>query len=129
MRRMDQINVIPFIDIMLVLLAIVLTTATFIAEGRLQIRLPTAAHQAPPPALERVEIAIDAGGALFLAGEALGAGEAGLRVLEPRLSDLAPDTPIVLRVDAETRFEPFIAVVDRLKGLGLERLTILTRRP
>ena len=129
MKRMDQINVIPFIDIMLVLLAIVLTTATFIAEGRLQIRLPAAAQQAPPPTLERVEIAIDAGGTLFLAGEALGTGETGLRILAPRLADLAPDTPIVLRVDAEARFEPFIAVVDRLKGLGLERLTVLTRRP
>ena len=45
MKRMDQINVIPFIDIMLVLLAIVLTTATFIVEGRLEIRLPEAASQ------------------------------------------------------------------------------------
>jgi biopolymer transport protein ExbD len=33
MKRFDQINVIPFIDIMLVLLAIVLTTATFISQG------------------------------------------------------------------------------------------------
>ena len=40
MKRIDGINVIPFIDIMLVLLAIVLTTATFIVEGRLEIRLP-----------------------------------------------------------------------------------------
>jgi biopolymer transport protein ExbD len=129
MKRMDQINVIPFIDIMLVLLAIVLTTATFIVEGRLQIRLPAASSQTPPPALERVEIAIDAGGGLFLGGEALGAGTAGLGALEPRLDALTLDTPIVLRVDAETRFEQFIAVVDRLKGRGLERLTILTRQP
>ncbi|MGE5154104.1 MAG: biopolymer transporter ExbD [Bdellovibrio bacteriovorus] len=129
MKRMDQINVIPFIDIMLVLLAIVLTTATFIVEGRLQIRLPAASSQTPPPALERVEIAIDAAGGLFLGGESLGSGSAGLGALEPRLDALTLDTPIVLRVDAEARFEPFIAVVDRLKGRGLERLTILTRQP
>ncbi len=42
MKRFDQINVIPFIDIMLVLLAIVLTTATFISQGRLDINVPTA---------------------------------------------------------------------------------------
>ncbi len=129
MKRMDQINVIPFIDIMLVLLAIVLTTATFIVEGRLQIRLPAASSQTPPPTLVRVEIAIDAAGSLFLHGEPLGTGAAGLGALEPRLDALTLDTPIVLRVDAESRFEPFIAVVDRLKDRGLERLTILTRRP
>lgn len=129
MKRMDQINVIPFIDIMLVLLAIVLTTATFIVEGRLQIRLPTASSQAPPPTLERVEIAVDAAGGLFLGGEPLGSGTAGLGALDLRLDTLTLDTAIVLRVDAATRFEQFIAVVDRLKGRGLERLSILTRQP
>jgi biopolymer transport protein ExbD len=128
-KRMDTINVIPFIDIMLVLLAIVLTTATFIVEGRLQIRLPTASSQAPPPTLERVEIAIDAAGGLFLGGEPLGSGTAGLGALDLRLDTLTLDTAIVLRVDAATRFEQFIAVVDRLKGRGLERLSILTRQP
>jgi hypothetical protein len=48
MKRMDQINVIPFIDVMLVLLAIVLTTATFLIEGRLPIRLPAAETQTTP---------------------------------------------------------------------------------
>jgi len=129
MRRMDQINVIPFIDIMLVLLAIVLTTATFIVEGRLQIRLPAASTPTPPPAIERVEIAIDAGGGLYFASEPLGTGADALALLEPRLDTLTLDTPIVLRVDAETRFQPFIAVVDQLKGRGLDRMTILTRQP
>jgi biopolymer transport protein ExbD len=129
MKRMDQINVIPFIDIMLVLLAIVLTTATFIVEGRLQIRLPAASSQTMAPAVERLEIAIDAAGGLYLGGEPIGIGADGLGALEPRLDAVTLDTPIVLRVDAQTRFEQFIAVVDRLKGRGLERLTILTRRP
>ena len=129
MRRMDQINVIPFIDIMLVLLAIVLTTATFIVEGRLQIRLPAASTPTPPPAIERVEIAIDAGGDLYFASEPLGSGADALALLEPRLDTLTLDTPIVLRVDAEARFQPFIAVVDQLKGRGLDRMTILTRQP
>ena len=41
MKKFDQINVIPFIDIMLVLLAIVLMTATFIAQGKIDVNLPT----------------------------------------------------------------------------------------
>jgi biopolymer transport protein ExbD len=129
MKRMDQINVIPFIDIMLVLLAIVLTTATFIAQGRLQIRLPEANAQANAQTLERVEIALDAEGGLFVDGEPLGSGPAGLAALGPRLDALVVDTPIVLRVDAQARFEGFVAVADRLKTRGLERLSIVTRRP
>ena len=53
----------------------------------------------------------------------------GLAALAPKLADLGPTTPIVLRVDAQSRFADFIAVVDQLKARGLERLSILTRRP
>ena len=41
-KRFDSINVIPFIDIMLVLLVMVLTTATFIKQGVIPVALPTA---------------------------------------------------------------------------------------
>jgi biopolymer transport protein ExbD len=129
MKRMDQINVIPFIDIMLVLLAIVLTTATFIAEGRLQIRLPVADGTASVVPTAPLEIAIGPDGLIFFRGEALGPGASGLAALGPRLEGLARETPIVLRVDAQSRFEGFVGVLDRLKARGLDRVTILTRRP
>ena len=129
MRRMDQINVIPFIDVMLVLLAIVLTTATFIVEGRLQIRLPAAQTKAAPQEIKPVEIAIDADGRIFCDAQSLGTSAAGLAVLEPLLDALMAETPIVLRVDAQAHFGHFIGVVERLKARELDRLTILTRRP
>jgi biopolymer transport protein ExbD len=123
MKRMDQINVIPFIDIMLVLLAIVLTTATFISEGRLEIHLPRSSSpsQTAPP--KTVEIGIAADGALYVDAAPLTPEE-----LTTRLEALDRATPIVLRVDAATRFDRFVAVVDQLKARGLDRLTILTRR-
>jgi biopolymer transport protein ExbD len=122
MKRMDQINVIPFIDIMLVLLAIVLTTATFIGEGRLEIRLPESASQTGAD-IPAVEIAIDAEGGLFLDTEPL-----PIEALGARLAALDRATPIMLRVDAATRFDRFVAVVDQLKARQLDRLTILTRK-
>lgn len=128
MRRMDQINVIPFIDVMLVLLAIVLTTATFLVEGRLPIRLPAAETQVAPLNATPVEIAIAADGQIFWGQETVGTGPAALADLEPRFTQLDPGTPVVLRVDAQARFEVFIGVVDRLKSRGIERVSILTRR-
>lgn len=123
MKRMDQINVIPFIDIMLVLLAIVLTTATFISEGRLEIRLPESDSTAHAQSPHAIEIAIDAAGTLYLDTTAL-----TIEALARRLDALSTDTPIVLRVDAATRFDRFVAVVDQLKTRKLNRLTILTRQ-
>jgi len=40
MKKFDTINVIPFIDIMLVLLTIVLTTASFIDQGKIEVEVP-----------------------------------------------------------------------------------------
>ncbi len=122
MKRMDTINVIPFIDVMLVLLAIVLTTATFLAEGRLPIRLPKASAANPAEVTQRVEIAVGADGTYYLDAAPL-----GLEPLGERLAILDPQTAIALRVDAQARFEQFVAVVDILKARGLERVSILTR--
>jgi biopolymer transport protein ExbD len=124
MKRMDTINVIPFIDIMLVLLAIVLTTATFLVEGRLDIRLPKAAVEPRPEVMERVEIAIGREGEYYLDAAPVELGPLALQ-----LSALDPQTTIVLRVDAHAQFERFVTVVDLLKARGLERVSILTRGP
>ncbi len=128
MRRMDQINVIPFIDVMLVLLAIVLTTATFLVEGRLPIRLPAAETQVAPLNATPVELAIAADGQIYWENERVGAGTEALADLEPKFEQLDPGTQVILRVDAQARFEAFIEVVDRLKSRGIERISILTRR-
>lgn len=124
MRRMDTINVIPFIDIMLVLLAMVLTTATFIVEGRLDIRLPESEQGSPEPSPEGIELAIDASGAVFLESERL-----EIDTLASRLDRVHRATPVVLRVDREASFADFVAVIDLLKARALERLTIRTRNP
>ena len=42
MKKFDEINIIPFIEIMLVLLAIVLITASFISQGKIQVNVPKA---------------------------------------------------------------------------------------
>jgi biopolymer transport protein ExbD len=124
MKRIDSINVIPFIDIMLVLLAIVLTTATFIVEGRLEIRLPESQAQDTQSAVEPVELAIDREGRVFLGDEL-----ATLDRLGHHLAAISAETPIVLRVDQDARFAQFVTVVDLLKARGMDKLTILTRKP
>jgi len=61
------------------------------------------------------------------AGAAAEGGRANRKGLHALYLALDPQTAIVLRVDAQARFERFVAVVDLLKARGLDRLTILTR--
>jgi len=121
MKRFDSINVIPFIDIMLVLLAIVLTTATFIAQGKLNIELPDAESQVSVSDITGIEIAIDQDEALFYNEEPL-----ELDKLRDKLATLEISTPIILRVDRNVPFNRFVSVVDILKVYKLESLSILT---
>ena len=66
-KRMDTINIVPFIDIMLVLLVIVLTSATFIAQGKIPISIPQAeGSESTKENLKSVEITINAQGEYFL---------------------------------------------------------------
>ena len=121
MRRFDQINVIPFIDIMLVLLAIVLTTATFIAQGQIKVSLPEAKSAAPADGQPAIVITLNAAGDIFVDNQA-----ATIDTLNTRLDTLKKDQAIVFRVDKKTAFGQFVAVIDALKSRGLDHLTIRT---
>jgi biopolymer transport protein ExbD len=121
MKRFDQINMIPFIDIMLVLLAIVLTTATFVSQGLIEVNLPSAQQVTEASAVDKepVEIAINAQNELFFAGEKISHAE-----LAERLKTLSPETLIVLRIDKAAVFEPFVNLIDLLKQQQFKNLSI-----
>lgn len=125
MKRFDQINMIPFIDIMLVLLAIVLTTATFISQGLIDVSLPTAEHVSESPDdKEPLEIAINAQNQLFMAGESV-----TVEQLTERLGTKPQDTLIVLRIDKAAVFEHFVKLIDVLKAKNFNNLSIQAQQP
>jgi biopolymer transport protein ExbD len=111
---------VPFIDIMLVLLTIVLTTSSFIASGRIPIHLPQATASAPEKDQSRT-IEIDAEGTIFLDDQAL-TPEALRAAIEP----LPKDTPFLLRADKDVRLQRFVDVVDTLKQAGFSQVAVQT---
>ena len=123
MKRFDQINVIPSIDIMLVLLAIVLTTASFIATGKLDITLPEAESRAPLPNEPPVELAINQEKQIYLNQQPI-----TLQQLAAELAKLDIQTRIVIRVDLAVPFGHFVSVMDLLKHNDLEQLSVITRQ-
>lgn len=124
MKRFDQISVVPFIDIMLVLLAIVLTTATFIVNRQLDVQLPEARTATTVPRQPGLTLTIDREGTVYRGDALLPVAE-----LEERLSDVSEETAIVLRVDTEAAFGRFVVVVDALKANRLENLSIVAQPP
>jgi len=122
-KRFDQINVIPFIDIMLVLLTIVLTTATFISQSLMDIELPEAENTATRPHDKKViEVSIDAQTGYYLDGKAV-----SVQALFEQIDKIEKDTALVLIVDKAALFEKFVTVMDRLKHNQFEQLSVLTR--
>ena len=121
-KRFDEINVIPFIDIMLVLLVMVLTTATFIKQGVIPVDLPDAKAVSKEDVKKEVTIYVNAKGELFLDKEKLDAA-----TLESRLATISKEQTIVLRSDKESRFQDFVTVMDILKRLEHEQLYIVTK--
>lgn len=122
MKRFDQINMIPFIDIMLVLLAIVLTTASFISQGLIPVDLPKAEQSQQANSDAKVlEIAINAQNQIFLDGNPITVAELG-----GKLEAYPNTTPVQLRVDKVAAFEHFISVVDVLKAKQFAAVSIQT---
>jgi biopolymer transport protein ExbD len=122
-KRFDQINVIPFIDIMLVLLVMVLTTATFIKQGVIPVNLPHASASKKHDVHKDVNIYIDKNGNIYIDKD-----KVDLKTLEQRLSDLSKTQTIILRSDKASKFQDFVSVMNILKKLQLTQLYIATKK-
>ena len=119
-KEFSVINVIAFIDIMLVLLTIVLTTSTFIARGAIPLELP----KSSPTRTESLKghtIEIDKTGAMTLNGRLL-----PLIVLRQELSGFDRNTPVLIRADRELVLQTFVDVMDCVKGLGFRKVSLQT---
>lgn len=121
-KRFDEINVIPFIDIMLVLLVMVLTTATFIKQGIIPVDLPEAKTANKEKVEKEVTVYVNAKGEMFFEK-----AQVDLKQLEEKLSGISKEQTVVLRSDKESKFQDFVSVMDILKRLKHEQLYIITK--
>ncbi|MEN8133985.1 MAG: biopolymer transporter ExbD [Thermodesulfobacteriota bacterium] len=116
----DSINIIPLVDVMLVLLTIVLTTSTFIAVGAIPVELPKATSSTAPP-LQTATVEIDKQGRLYLDAQS-----ASLIELRRDLKKIDRKTPIMIRADKSIALELFVEVMDLVKGLGFSKVSLQT---
>lgn len=125
MKKFTEINVIPLIDVMLVLLAIVLMSASFIVKDNLKIDLPeTESTQtfAPEKNKTPIKFSLNADNQLFLEET-----PQSFEALPNFLASVSKDKQIIIQVDKATDFGVFVQLVDALKLQKLQNLTILTK--
>lgn len=117
-RELNQINVIPLVDVMLVLLVIVLTTATFITTGQIPVDLAKAKEAGDHKDVPLV-ITLTADGRLYVNDQPVpGDGLKGALIPHSR------DSPVVVRADRVTLLERFVGVVDEVRSLGFQQVSL-----
>jgi len=122
-ERFDKMNVVPFIDIVLVLLVIVLATASFVQNKTIKIDLPAASSKKSEEK-KSIVIAIDKEGKYFY-----NKAPVTFEVLKIKLGTLQPKKDIVsLHTDKLTPFDYFVKVIDVMKARGFENISIVTKQ-
>ena len=128
-RAMSEINVVPYIDVMLVLLIIFMVAAPLINPG--QIDLPEAAAKLNP-AVAPLEVRVRMSGELFFVDRARSGDE--MRVNRQRLLELVreaqranPGQAVVIAGDRNVRYEEVLQVLDLLQRSQVKRVGLLAR--
>lgn len=116
----ESINVVPLVDVMLVLLTIVLTTATFVVNGRIPVDLAKAS-QAAPASDAAVVLTLTRDRKLFLNDEPVSE-------LAQAMAAFQPDQSVTIRADGGLALTEFVSLVDRVKSLGFQRVTLEVKR-
>lgn len=119
-KEFDYMNVIPLVDVMLVMLTIVLTTSTFIATGNIPVELPRAA-KSTVEALKTEVVEITRAGALHLNGKPVSTDE-----LKRALNSRERSTAILIRADRNINLQVFVDVLDAVKSLGFKTVSLQT---
>jgi biopolymer transport protein TolR len=131
-KQVAQINVVPMIDVMLVLLVIFMVTAPFINPG--QVELPSVAQTAQTPS-QPLEIVIRESGQYLLRDRAAGGVErlVAKSSLAAEIADMqrnAPDQPVVIAADKDVRYEEVMNTMAVLQKARVTRIGLLaTPRP
>jgi biopolymer transport protein TolR len=134
-KLMNQINVVPYVDVMLVLLVIFMVTAPLVTPG--VIDLPSVGKSAQPPAAP-LEVVIRADTTLVLR-ERVG-GEKGDGQMQERQVTNAelvsalrekqarnPEQPVVISADKSVRYEAVLKVMDELQKNSVRRVGLMVK--
>ena len=125
-----ELNILPLIDVVFLLLIFFMVTTTFERESEISITLPEASREQVEPQDESIEISIDKQGRVFINDQALvNAQQSTIRdaLDEAVTAGENKNPPVIINADAETAHQVVIKVMDAARQLGLRKVTFATR--
>jgi len=130
-KSINQINVVPYIDVMLVLLVIFMVTAPLVNPG--EIELPSVGAKLTTPA-QPLEVTLRTDRTLWLRDQQAGGPAVQLSreelVLRIRAKQAKlPGQPVVIAADRSARYEDVLGVLDLLQRNGAKKVGLLARPP
>ena len=129
-KMMGEINVVPYIDVMLVLLIIFMVTAPMLSQG-IKVDLPKAAAEPMPPDIEPLVLSIDAEGGLYLNIGDPQASQSAERVLEVVSAALRrePERPVLVKADRHVEYGRVVEGMALLQQAGAQKVGFATESP
>ena len=128
-KSINQINVVPYIDVMLVLLVIFMVTAPLVNPG--EIELPSVGSRLSVP-VAPLEVTLRTDGSLWLVDQQ--AATSAVRVSTDELVSRIrqkqarlPDQPVVIAADRNARYDDVLGVLDKLQQGGAKKVGLLAR--
>ncbi|MFN9744070.1 MAG: ExbD/TolR family protein [Betaproteobacteria bacterium] len=133
-RAMNEINMVPFIDVMLVLLIIFMVTAPLITTGVVDLPSVGKSQQRPPAVIE-VIVGTDERLRLKVAGksepEPVALAQLAARVRGSQAAAggaAAAEVPVVISADRSVRYESVVRVMDTLQRAGVRRVGLSVKQ-
>lgn len=118
MKKIDSLNLVPFIDIMLVLLVIVLMSASFSVSSQLPIQIPKVDEGAQNSIEQkRINIALDKNGKMYVNNQMVDKVS-----LYGYLRNVESDTNIIIKADKDANVQKFVDVMAALQYFGLTQV-------
>ena len=123
-RTINEINMVPFIDVMLVLLIIFMVTAPLITPSVIDLPSIGKANKQPD---QVIQIVIDKNGGLELKSDAAGVKQSSIAItnianLVKKAQNGKPQTPVVISADRNVKYETVVEVMDKLQKEGIQRV-------
>jgi biopolymer transport protein ExbD len=127
-REEPEINFIPLIDVLLVILIFLMVTTTYSRYAELQINLPTAEAERQPERIDQIDVGVDSQGHYSVNKKAVAlTGSAPLAQEMKRLGAAMKDPIVVISADARAPHQSVITVMEAARMAGYGKITFTTQ--
>ncbi|ABM95908.1 MULTISPECIES: protein TolR [Methylibium] len=126
-RTINEINMVPFIDVMLVLLIIFMVSAPLITTGVVDLPSVGQAKRQPDKV---IEVVVGTDESLKLRVDGKDAARTSLRELAGRVTALqngSANTPVIIAADRNVKYEQVVKVMDTLQKSGVQRVGLAVK--